>query len=115
MFRHDKLLAVMESRFDYASARAVLAEALAKAGLSATRKEFDADELRAIAAGVAGSPKADAVVSKLIELADAMGGPKGKAKEPPPVEEPHAVEEPAEEPADETSADRHKGGKKGKR
>lgn len=112
MFRHEDLLAVMESRFDYASARAVLSEALSRAGIGGPRKEYNANELRAIAAGIAlASQRAEGVISRLNEIADAMGVPHVDEK----VEQPPTMEDvPAEIQEGEETPERPKG-KKGRK
>ena len=83
MVVHDKLLAVFETRFDYYSARAVLGDALRKAGV-AEAKSYGPDQLKAIAAAVAGVAKADVLAATLAGMGDT-----GK----------HAAPEPAPEPA----------------
>ena len=130
MVTHENLLAVMESRFDFSSARAILAEALTRARV-AGRKEFGADELRAVAAVMpmlAG--RTETLVARLAELADGMGrsgkaAPKPAAEpavEPAPVEaSPEAEREPGDdapagdepagdEPAAEAGAEAGEGG-----
>ncbi len=120
MVTHENLLAVMESRFDFSSARAILSEALTRARV-AGRKDFGADDLRAVAAVLPLlAARTEAIVAKLGELADGMGR-SGKAPKPaaepapaeaaPAEDAPAAEAEPSEEapagdePADPASAE----------
>jgi hypothetical protein len=114
MISKDKVVALFENRFDYQSARIVLAEALAKVG-AAGKAGLDPDELRRIPAALAalGHVKFDALAAALGALADASGG-KGKsapAPEPEPEPEPEAA--PAEEV--EAPAEEEEQGGKGKK
>lgn len=94
MVPYEKILAILESRYDYYSARVVLAETLQKAGLQ-TEKVYNPDQLRSIAENLAAvGQRVESVVSALKELADAS------APTPPPHEDaPLALTETSEQEA----------------
>ena len=112
MISQDRILAVIESRFDHHSSRVVLAEAVKRAGFSANKHQFDGEELKALVAAFAAvTQRADSVVAALNALVAAQQA-KAKAREPEPEPEPPAEAPQAEEPADEAPADKGKKKKK---
>ena len=112
MFPKSKVLSLFDARFDYASARIVLGDAMARAGVSAAKEGLDGVDLRRLADALTalGLPRVEALAAGLIDLAGA--GPAGKAKaapEPEPEAEAAPAEE-AEEPAEaEAEAEAPKG------
>jgi hypothetical protein len=124
MIAHDKVLAAMGTRFDYYSARAVLGDALRKAGIATGKDAYSADDVRALSSAVAAlHPRTEGVVAALKGLADSEPAGKTKAAHAPapePAPEPdHAAEAAAEAPAeapveggDEGAADKPKKKKK---
>jgi len=113
MIAKHKVVSLFEARFDYAWARIVLSDALAKAGVSGGKEGLDADEVRSIAAALTALavPRIDGLLAGLAALADAAPAGKGKAApEPEPEPEPEA-----EEPAEEAEASKGKPAQKGKK
>lgn len=99
MIPHDKILAVMERRFDHYSARVVLAEAMKAAGLSEQEKLFIPDQVRSLATALASvGSRVDAVVAALNDLANSEEA----IATPAPVAEPAVTMEevPVEGPTD---------------
>jgi len=102
MISKTKVLELFEARFDYTSARIVLADAMAKAGVTAGKDGFEPEDVTKLAAalGALAMPRVDALAAGLAALVDA---PAGKSKVPPaPEPEPEPV---AEEPVEEAEAD----------
>jgi len=107
MVSRDKLLAVMETRYDYYSARAVLADALGRSGL-ADKGALDAADVRKLAATVGGlAPKTETLVAALTALvADTPAPVAAPVEAPTPVEEAPVLEAATDEaPAEEAVAD----------
>lgn len=80
MIPKNKLLALFDARFDYASARIVLADVLAKAGVSLDKEGLEPGDVRRVTGALAGMgiPRVDALVAGLGALTE--GAPAGKGK-----------------------------------
>lgn len=99
MFSKSKVLSLFEARFDYASARIVLGDALAKAGVAAGSAGLEDEDLRKLAAALTalGLPRVDALVAALTGLVGTAPAGRSKAAPEPQAE----VEADALPPSDE--------------
>jgi hypothetical protein len=120
MILKDKVLDLFETRFDHASARIVLRDGLARAGLQLEKDALDSGDVRRLASAVVllGLARVDGLVAGLNALADAQPAPRTKpvpAIDPEPsqvADEPVDVE--AEEPLPDDAA-KARAGKQKKR
>jgi len=91
MISHDDLLAIMETRYDYYSARVMTREALAAARLE-QKERYDASDLQAFAEALSRvGERVEAVTARLQALAaeaSAGGGKKAEASAAAPAAEP---------------------------
>jgi len=112
MARKEAVLALFEQRFDYYSARTVLGEALARAGL-ADQKNYDHAELDRLVQGLllTGQGMLDRLIAGLRALEEAPAKAAGKEKAPaaaetaPAAETTPAAAEEAQSAAEETLAE----------
>jgi len=106
MARKEAVLALFEQRFDYYSARTVLGEALARAGL-ADQKNYDHAELDRLVQGLllTGQGMLDRLIAGLRALEEAPAKAAGKEKAPAAEEKTPAAEEEAPSAAEETPAE----------
>ncbi|MBM4387218.1 MAG: hypothetical protein FJ088_05730 [Deltaproteobacteria bacterium] len=86
MASQELLLAILETRYDYFSARVILKEALQAANLT-EKKSYDPEEIGSLsdALGKIGD-RIDGVVAKLKELQSGGGEKPGKQEAPAPAE-----------------------------
>jgi len=85
MITRKKILAVVEERYDHYSARVVLTEAIAKAGVPDDKKSFEPREVQSISESLAAiGERMEDVTAALNEMA---GSKPDKAKEEPPKKE----------------------------
>lgn len=104
MISYETILAIVERRFDYASARVVLGEAMKTAGLAANKKVFTSEEIRSLSDAITlvGS-RVEPVTSALNDLATtaATSNEQRTADEASPALEPEmpVAETPTEEPS----------------
>ncbi len=112
MISKTKVLELFEARFDYTSARIVLADAMAKAGVTAGKDGFEPEDVAKLPGALAalGLPRVDALASGLAALVEVPAG-KGKAA-PAPEPEPEPEEPVEEAEADSAKAKAAKGKKK---
>ncbi len=102
MITREAIMSVLETRFDYYSARVLFKEAASKIGLG-EKDALDPDKVRALAeAFVMLSPKSEGVVNALNNLAGGKGDGKAEPKAEPKAEK---VEAKAEEPEAEAPAE----------
>lgn len=97
MARKDAVLALFEQRFDYYSARTVLGEALARAGL-ADQKTYDQPELERLIQGLllTGHGMLDRLIAGLRGLEEPPAKASGKETAPAPEEVPPVEDAPVE-------------------
>jgi hypothetical protein len=101
MVAKDKVLVLMESRFDYHSARVVLDDALRIAGLAPTAKTWSPEEIGELAKALAGMnlSRAETMIAALGDLAGSGGKASAKA---PAAPEPEVVAEASADAAADT-------------
>jgi len=106
MSTREAIMSVLETRYDYYSARVLMKEACAKAGLG-DKGDLDPNGVRALAEAFAAiSPKSENVVAALNAIAVGKGD--GKAEKAEAKAEPEAEPEAAEEGGDKPKADKKK-------
>lgn len=65
---HDQLLALLEERFDYHSARAALAGALTRTGISWANR-YDANQLRKLVMAIQGhTSRAETLLARMLSI-----------------------------------------------
>ena len=105
--RHQDLITAFEKRWDYASARVMLAEVLTTAGVD-KQAAYDAEAVKAICTAIADVPgDSQAVITKLTS-AEATAAPAAKAAAPAakaaaPAEKAAAPAEKAAAPAEKAA------------
>jgi hypothetical protein len=106
MLTHKRLVEVLESRFDYYSARVMAKEALAAAGLS-EKPSYDGADIAKVAEALSAlADRTERVTARLTELAPARSH-SAKAAEAEPTAE---AEAPAADEADDSSDEASDGG-----
>ncbi len=107
MFSKSKVLSLFDARFDYASARIVLGDALAKAGVAAGKEGLEGEDLRRLAAALTalGLPRVDALVAALTDLVGTAPAGKSKAAPEPQAQAEADAPPPSEESGEAAEAD----------
>jgi len=115
MITREAVMSVLETRYDYYSARVLMKEACAKAGLG-EKDGLDPDGVRALAEAFAAiSPKSESVVAALAALAGGKGDGKSEKAEAKAEANAEPATEPEAEAAAEEGGDKPKADKKKKK